>query len=109
MPTPASSERMGSSDTWHWDYEMDHNTYAVNLVDITKSNQLFSAVYYVYIGDANGNIIFNNNGSSTGTTETWVWEWSGAAPTIVPEPATLGLLVMGLGLRLIQRRMKYST
>lgn len=76
----------GSSTKWRWDGQMDHNTYAVNLGDITVTNQLFTATYRVYVGDALGNEILNQDGSSAGTTE--VWTWQGPA-TLVPPPLTI--------------------
>jgi hypothetical protein len=64
----------GSSIRWQWDGQMDHNTYAVNLYDITAANQLFSATYKVYVGDSLGNEILNPDGSSASTIETWTWQ-----------------------------------
>lgn len=68
----------GSSPKWKWDGKMDHNAYAVNLRCLNTSNQLFSATYHLYIGDATGNT--NHAFSSTTTT----WRWRGPALPVIP-------------------------
>ncbi len=82
----------GSSSRWRWDYQMDHNTYAVHLAHLLP-NQSYSATYRVYIGDAAGDEIAAAIGAST--IETWTWTAPSAIP--VPEPATAGLALVGLG------------
>lgn len=76
----------GSSTKWRWDGAMDHNTYAVRLGDLSATNQLLSATYKVYVGDASGNEILNGDGSSASTIETWTWQgpatWFPPAVTI---------------------------
>ncbi len=42
----------GSSTKWKWDTQMDHNAYAVPFSFLTKPNQIFSAYYKLYVGDA---------------------------------------------------------
>ena len=90
----------GSSIRWKWDYMMDHNTYAVSLSDIV-ANQVLSATYKVYVGDANGNEIMNTNGTSAATSETWNLQAPAVMPTPIPAAAwLLGSGLMGLvGLR----------
>ncbi len=88
----------GSDTKWQWDGKMDHNAYAVSLADITEPNQLFSATYKVYVGDANGNEILNNNGSSASTIETWTWQ-------VVPEPTVLSLALLSLGALATRKRL----
>ena len=79
----------GSYTKWKWDGQMDHNTYAVNLWDITATNQLFTATYRVYVGDSAGNEILNLDGSSASTIEVWTWQGPAAfAPTITTQPAS---------------------
>lgn len=73
----------GSSTRWRWDGQMDHNTYAVALSDITVPDQLFMATYKVYVGDPQGNEILNPDGTSASTTE--VWTWQGPATGFQPE------------------------
>lgn len=75
----------GSATKWQWDYQMDHNLYTVGSAHLV-ANQLYSANYSVYVGDASGNPI----GASS--TETWTWR----APAVVPEPGTAALLLTGL-------------
>ena len=77
----------GSSSKWKWDGQMDHNTYAVSLSDITATNQLFTATYKVYVGDSLGSEILNKDGSSASTTE--VWTWQGPA-SLVPPTLAIG-------------------
>ncbi len=89
----------GSSTRWQWDGKMDHNTYAVGLDHITAPNQLFSATYKVYVGDALGNEILNPDHSSAGTIETWTWQ-------AVPEPTTMSLALLGLGGLMVARKRK---
>jgi hypothetical protein len=72
----------GSSTKWLWDGKMDHNANAVDLKCLNQSNQLFTAAYHLYIGDANG----NTNASFGDTTTTW--RWRGPAVAVVP---TLGI------------------
>ena len=60
---------------------MDHNAYAVALQYLTASNQLFTATYHLYIGDAAGNPV-----SGYGDTTT-TWRWQGPAVPVVPMPA----------------------
>lgn len=79
----------GSSVRWRWDYLMDHNTVAVPLASLVP-NQLYSATYRVYIGDASGSDI----APAASSVETWTWQ----APAIVPEPGTFALLALGLGM-----------
>lgn len=89
----------GSSTKWQWDGLMDHNTYAVSLVDITTPGQLFSATYKVFVGDAAGNEILNPDLSSASTLETWTWQ-------AVPEPTSMSLAALGLLGLLATRRIK---
>lgn len=79
----------GGSTKWQWDYQMDHNTYAV-ASSAMSPGELFTATYKVYIGDSSGMELASAVGKST--TETWTW----AAP--VPEPETYALMLAGLGL-----------
>jgi hypothetical protein len=91
----------GSSTKWQWDYQMDHNVYAVSS-EYLVANQLYTATYKVYVGDSEGNEIFNTDGSSTATLETWTWQ----APAVVPEPATLALLAIGGVISMIARKRR---
>jgi len=59
---------------------MDHNAYAVDLKYLNQSNQLFTATYHLYVGDANGNPV-----SGYGDTTT-TWRWQGQAVVVVPTP-----------------------
>jgi len=77
----------GSDTKWHWDYLMDHNTYAVPQAYLV-ANKLYSATYDVYVGDSLGNKI----GAST--TETWTWK----APASVPTPIPAAVWFLGSGL-----------
>ncbi|MFB3892894.1 MAG: PEP-CTERM sorting domain-containing protein [Phycisphaerae bacterium] len=90
-----------SSTKWKWDYLMDHNVYVVSSANITVANQVFTADYKVYIGDASGNEILNTDTSSASTIETWTWQ----GPAI-PEPATLALLVGGAAMATFRRRRR---
>jgi hypothetical protein len=68
----------GSSARWRWDGFMDHNVYAVSLADLTATNQIFTATYRLFIGDAEGNPV-----SGYGeTTTTWTWQ----GPTVPFRP-----------------------
>lgn len=87
----------GSSTKWQWDGMMDHNTYAVGLDYITSPNQLFTATYKVYVGDALGNEILNPDTSSASTMETWTWQ-------AVPEPTALSLALLGFGVLATRKR-----
>jgi len=68
----------GSSPRWRWDGKMDHNAYSVALKDLTSPNQLFTASYHLYIGDAAG-----NPAAGYGDTAT-TWRWQGPAVAVVP-------------------------
>ena len=68
----------GSSPKWKWDGKMDHNAYAVDLRCLNASNQLFTATYHLYIGDAAG----NTNLAFGQTTTTW--RWKGPALPVIP-------------------------
>lgn len=70
----------GSSAKWRWDGKMDHNAYAVDLRCLNASNQLFTATYHLYVGDANG----STNASFGQTTTTW--RWQGPVVPVVPSP-----------------------
>ncbi len=70
----------GSSTKWRWDGKMDHNAYAVALRYLTKPNQLFTATYHLYIGDANGNAVPGYGDTTT------TWRWQGPAIAVVPAP-----------------------
>jgi hypothetical protein len=83
----------GSSTKWKWDGQMDHNTYAVRLCDITVTNQLFTATYKVFVGDSAGNEILNPDSSSASTTE--VWTWQGPATLVPPALTILNKTVVG--------------
>jgi len=71
----------GSSTKWKWDGTMIHNVYAVPAASITEPNQVFTATYKVYVGDATGTEILNTDGSSTSTTE--IWSWKGPASPFI--------------------------
>jgi hypothetical protein len=79
----------GSDTKWHWDYLMDHNTYAVPAAYLTP-DKLFTATYDVYVGDSLGNKI----GASS--LETWTWKAPHTIPAPVPIPAGVWLLGSGL-------------
>jgi hypothetical protein len=83
----------GSSTRWRWDYQMDHNTYAVPWASLSPDQQ-YAATYKVYIGDGAGNELAAATGASS--LETWTWQAPAVAP--VPEPTTGALTVLGLGL-----------
>ena len=59
---------------------MIHTVYAVPAAFITTPNQIFSADYKVYIGDAAGVEIPAAASASTTTT----WSWKGPATVPVP-------------------------
>lgn len=82
----------GSSTRWNWDYQMDHNTYAVPWAHLAPDAQ-FTATYRVYVGDAFGNELAAATGAST--LETWTWKAPAVMP--VPEPTTFALMMAGLG------------
>jgi len=75
----------GSPIKWKWDGTMIHNVYAVPASYITQPNQVFTATYKVYVGDATGNEIFNSDSSSTSTTETWSWKGPATVPDAMPD------------------------
>ncbi len=87
----------GSAARWRWDYQMDHNATAVPLASLVP-DQLYSATYKVYIGDAGGSELAAATGAST--VETWTWQ----APTVIPEPSTSLLVAAGLGVIGLARR-----
>ncbi len=71
----------GSSTKWRWDGKMDHNAYAVGLQYLTTSNQLFTATYHLYIGDADGNPVPGYGDTTT------TWRWKGPVVPVVPTVA----------------------
>jgi hypothetical protein len=79
----------GSSTKWKWDYQMDHNVYAVPASYITTPDQLFSATYKIYVGDAYGVEI--PAAASANTTTTWTWQ----GPAIVPDTTPAGFSFTG--------------
>jgi hypothetical protein len=60
----------GSSPRWCWDGFMAHNVYAVALTALAASNQVFTATYQLYVGDAAGNRVPGYGD----TTTTWTWQ-----------------------------------
>ena len=70
----------GSSTQWLWDGKMDHNAYAVALKYFTTTNQLFTATYHLYVGDAAGNPVPGYGDTTT------TWRWQGPAVAVVPTP-----------------------
>lgn len=70
----------GSSAAWRWDGKMAHNAYAVALAHLTASNQLFTATYHLYVGDAAGNPVPGYGDTTT------TWRWQGPAVAVVPTP-----------------------
>jgi hypothetical protein len=70
----------GSSTKWRWDGKMDHNAYAVALRHFTTTNQLFTATYHLYVGDAAGNPVPGYGDTTT------TWRWQGPAVAVVPTP-----------------------
>ncbi|MBS1140335.1 MAG: hypothetical protein H6R13_1788 [Proteobacteria bacterium] len=83
----------GSSSKWQWDYQMDHNVYAVAQSSLIP-NALYSATYKVYIGDSMGNELASAVGKST--VESWTWKAPAVVP--VPEPETYAMFLVGIGL-----------
>jgi hypothetical protein len=69
----------GSDTRWRWDGFMAHNVYAVALTALTASNQIFTATYRLYVGDAAGNPV-PGYGETTTT-----WTWQGPAVPFRPE------------------------
>jgi hypothetical protein len=84
----------GSSQKWQWDGRMDHNLYTIPWHWGSIPDEIFFATYKVYVGDAQGREIFNQDGSSTATIKTWTWQAPSQVP--VPEPSTFVLLGAGL-------------
>jgi hypothetical protein len=70
----------GSSSRWRWDGKMDHNAYAVALKYFTTTNQLFTATYHLYVGDAAGSPVPGYGDITT------TWRWQGPAVAVVPTP-----------------------
>jgi hypothetical protein len=70
----------GSSTQWRWDGKMDHNAYAVALKYFTTTNQLFTATYHLYVGDAAGNPVPGYGDTTT------TWRWQGPTVPVVPMP-----------------------
>jgi hypothetical protein len=70
----------GSSTQWRWDGKMDHNAYAVALEHLTVPNQLFTAAYHLYVGDAAGNPVPGYGDTTT------TWRWQGPTVAVVPTP-----------------------
>ena len=97
----------GSLARWKWDGMMDHNAYAVALSDITSANQLFTATYRIYIGDAAG----NDMAPAAATTTTWQWQGPATVPVVVnsavPALGPWGVLAVvgALGI-FLQRRQR---
>lgn len=60
---------------------MDHNAYAVALNYFTTANQLFTATYHLYVGDAAGNPVPGYSDTTT------TWRWQGPAVAVVPTPS----------------------
>jgi hypothetical protein len=73
----------GSSPKWRWDGYMDHNANAVALTNFVVSNQLFTATYHLYIGDANGNPTPGFGDTTT------TWRWMGPSMAVIPSPGIL--------------------
>lgn len=69
----------GSSTRWRWDGFMDHNVYAVPLTALATSNQIFTASYQLYVGDAEGNPVPGYGGTTT------TWTWQGPAVPFKPQ------------------------
>ena len=57
---------------------MDHNAYAVALRYMTTADQLFTATYHLYIGDAAGEPVPGYGDTTT------TWRWRGPAVAVVP-------------------------
>jgi hypothetical protein len=69
----------GSATRWRWDGFMAHNVYAVALTALTASNQIFTATYRLYVGDATGNPVPGYGETAT------TWTWQGPAVPFKPE------------------------
>ena len=95
-PTGPYTEIFGDNGAWRWDGFMDHNTNAIATSDITVPNEVFTASYRLYIGDANG----IENPAYGATTTTWTW----VGPATIPEPASLSLLGLAAVAGLRRRR-----
>jgi len=87
----------GSDSKWQWDLFMDHNAVAVDFALLSVPNQLFTATYEVYVGDALGNPLAGYTSATT------TWSWTG--PAVVPEPTGLALLAAA-GALVMQRRRR---
>lgn len=90
----------GSDTKWRWDGFMDHNANAVNLTDITAPDQIFTATYHLYVGDALGNAVAGYGDTTT------TWTWQGPAVAVVPEPTAIVLAALGLGGLIAARKRK---
>jgi hypothetical protein len=60
---------------------MDHNAYAVALEHLTAPNELFTATYHLYVGDAAGNPVPGYGDTTT------TWRWQGPTVAVVPTPS----------------------
>ncbi|MFB3892895.1 MAG: PEP-CTERM sorting domain-containing protein [Phycisphaerae bacterium] len=78
----------GSLTRWMWDGYMDHSANAVSLADLKTPNQVFTANYRLYIGDANGNEVLKADGVTPkfGSLNL-TWSWIGPAALPVPGDA----------------------
>ena len=85
----------GSSTKWKWDYQMDHNTYAVPAAYITTPNKQFSATYKIYVGDTAGVEI--PAAASASTTTTWTWQGPATVPDTTPTNFTFSAKVGATG------------
>lgn len=81
-----------NGDIWQWGGAMTHNVYAV--LDPTAS--VYTTTYQVYIGDASTGAMLPGYGSDDVTLT------FNATP--IPEPVTLGMLVLSAGALLLHRR-----
>lgn len=75
----------GSSTKWRWDGFMDHNANAVALTNLAVSNQIFTATYRLFVGDASGQAVAGYGE----TTTTWTWQ----GPAIPYKPANAPLII----------------